>query len=252
MKKKLIILSELLVLLITTLSGVAQTKDITWTSKSETAKNLAIKGAGCMVNFEYALAYDFFKQALDLDPDFTVPLIFMTTLTTGKTQKEYFEKARKSSVTKTEGEKLLVSTVAPYIKDGAYRKAWSELYDMFPDNSIIGAYYVYSRLGAKQQFIAAQDYIKKFPGEPCMYNVIGFLYLDVKKDTATAKSNLEKYIELYPEGCNPYDSMGEFYLIIGDMDNAEKYYNMALEKYPFNISSINKLKEIKVIKGKSK
>jgi tetratricopeptide (TPR) repeat protein len=252
MKKNLIVLSLMLVLLLCALPGVAQLKDITWTTKSETAKKLAIKGAGCMVNFEYALAYDFFKQSLELDPDFTIPLIFMTTLTKGKTQKDYFEMATKSSTTKTEGEKLLASTIVPDIKEGTYRKTWSELYDKFPDNNVIGAYYVISRPSAKQQFIAAQDYIKKFPLAPCMYNIIGFLYLDVKKDTAMAKSSLEKYIELYPEGCNPYDSMGEFYFIIGDMTNSEKFYNMALEKYPFNISSINKLKEIKVIKEKSK
>jgi hypothetical protein len=44
--------------------------------------------------------------------------------------------------------------------------------------------------------------------------------------------------------------MGEYYFMVGDMENSEKYYNMALEKYPFNISSIDKLKEIKTMKEK--
>ena len=78
------------------------------------------------------------------------------------------------------------------------------------------------------------------------------MYLQVKKDNATAKQHFEKYIELYPTGCNPYDSFGEFYFITGDMDNAEKYYQLALEKYPFNTSSIEKLKEIKIAKSKAK
>ena len=42
---------------------------------------------------------------------------------------------------------------------------------------------------------------------------MAYLILQVKKDTATAKPYFEKYIAMYPDGCNPYDSMGEFYLI---------------------------------------
>ena len=65
-----------------------------------------------------------------------------------------------------------------------------------------------------------------------------------------AKQNLEKYIALYPDGCNPYDSMGEFYLDTGDTTNAEKYYKMALEKYPFNISSVEAVEKIEAAKKK--
>ncbi|MEI9911396.1 MAG: hypothetical protein WDO71_18100 [Bacteroidota bacterium] len=34
------------------------------------------------------------------------------------------------------------------------------------------------------------------------------------------------------------------------MANSEKYYNLSLEKYPFNASAIDKLKEIKASKEK--
>ena len=176
----------------------------------------------------------------------------MTTLTTGQTKKDYLARAEKSVVNKTEGEKLIASTISPKTTAVTYRQVWSDLNDMFADESLIGAYYVFTRLSSKQQFVAGQEFIKKFPNEPSIYNIMAFLYLDLKKDTATAKTYFEKYIELYPEGCNPYDSMGEFYFNTGDMTNSEKYYNMALEKYPFNISSIDKLKEIKAIKENSK
>jgi hypothetical protein len=43
-----------------------------------------------------------------------------------------------------------------------------------------------------------------------------------------------------------------YYFITGDMENAEKYYRLALEKYPFNSSSIEKLNEIKMAKSKAK
>ena len=46
-----------------------------------------------------------------------------------------------------------------------------------------------------------------------------------------AKSLFEEYIELYPNGYNPYDSMGEFYYNEGDLENAKLYYSKAVEKY---------------------
>jgi Tfp pilus assembly protein PilF len=65
-----------------------------------------------------------------------------------------------------------------------------------------------------------------------------------KKDNEMAKKNLEKYMELYSDGANPYDSMGEFYMNTGDMENSRKYYLMALEKYPFMNSSLTALQKI--------
>ncbi len=38
--------------------------------------------------------------------------------------------------------------------------------------------------------------------------------------------------------------MGEYYLNTGDMENSKKYYSMALEKYPFNSSSIAALQKM--------
>ena len=39
--------------------------------------------------------------------------------------------------------------------------------------------------------------------------------------------------------------MGEYYFNKKDMENSKKYYEMSLDKYPFNNSAFNKLKEIK-------
>ena len=115
---------------------------------------------------------------------------------------------------------------------------------MFPDGAMIGHFYVITRATPEESFTAAQEYIKKFPDQPGMYNNLAYAYLQVKKDTAMAKQYFEKYLAMYPEGANSYDSMGEFYLDTGDVANAEKYYKMALEKYPFTNSSINALQQI--------
>jgi tetratricopeptide (TPR) repeat protein len=240
----------MLVSLLFTTSALAQAKTMTWTTKSDEARKLALKGSVHMKNIEFAQAYEYFNDALAIDPDFTIPLVLMENLTTGETKKAYAARAVKSAINKTEGEQLFASTVATGNTTESNRVIWAKLQKMFPDGTMIGLFYIFSLATPAEQLPVIQDYIKRFPEEACFYNIMGYVYLQEKKDTAGAKKYFEKYIDLYPEGYNPYDSMGEFYFMTGDLINAEKYYNLALEKYPFANSSIDKLKEIKTIKEK--
>ena len=231
-----------------TLQGISQ--KMTWTTKSPEAKELAMSGASHFMNAEFAEAYNDFMGAVKLDPDFTVPLTLLSNLTTGETRKMYAQKAIASSDDKTDGEKLFAS-LADEKNDRAKRgEIIAKLYSMFPDGKFIGNIYIQTRVTPDESWAAAQEYLKKFPDEPSIYNTMGYYNLQVKKDTAAAKEYFEKYIKMYPDGCNPYDSMGEFYLDNGDMANAEKYYKLAIEKYPFNNSSIDALQKIQAGKKK--
>lgn len=221
-----------------------QLKTMTWTSKSTAAKQLASEGADYFLNIEFPQAYEKFKQALELDPDFTVALVFMANLTQGEVKKEYAKRAVKSAENKTEGEKLFASIVKEGATPEINRDVWEKLHTMFPDGGMIGNFYVVTRATPEERFKAAQDYIEKFPKNACMYNVLAYYYMLDKKDTAKAKECFEKYIELYPDGYNPYDSMGEYYLTVGDTANSKKYYTMAVEKYPFSTSSVEALQKI--------
>ncbi len=252
MKQHFVKLLGIIVFFLFTAQGIAQKKTMTWTTKSDQAKELAGKGAFHMMNIEFAQAYDKFLQALELDPDFTVVLTLMTNLTSGNTRKSYSERAMASATGKTAGEQLFVTLAKPDNTNADNQKIWADLYAMFPDGSFIGFLYVITRAAPEEQFTAAQEYLAKFPDQPSIHNILGYGYMQVKKDNASAKEHFEKYVQLYPDGCNPYDSYGEYYFNTGDMENAEKYYRMALEKYPFNSSSIDKLKEIKAAKDKTK
>jgi tetratricopeptide (TPR) repeat protein len=243
MRKNFAFLLGMFAFILSTSPCLAQ-KTMTWTTTSDKARDLAAQGSQYMRNGEAAQAYDKFKQALEIDPDFTVVLTFLSFLTQGQTQKDYQDRALKSASNKTDGEKLFASTATRDTTGKTFRDALTKLHDMYPDGSMIGIFYVFSRTTQEEQYAAALDYAKKFPDEAAVYNTLGYMSMSLKKDTAAAKSYFEKYIKLYPDGCNPYDSMGEFYLNTGDLASAEKYYKLALEKYPFNISSIDKLKEI--------
>ena len=229
-------------ILIIMIYDMDQDKTMTWTTKSKKAKELAMKGAEHMKNIEFPQAYEYLKQALALDPDFTVALVLMEGITNGETKKAYAEKAVKSATNKTEGEKLFASTVAPGNTPETNRPVWAKLQKMFPDGIVIGLFYIFSLATPAEQLPVVEDYLKRFPDEPALHNLMGYLCLQEKKDTAAAKTHFEKYISLYPDGYNPYDSMGEFYFLTGDRSKSDKYYNMTLYKYTFTTCAINKLK----------
>jgi TolA-binding protein len=172
----------------------------------------------------------------------------MSNLSRGESSKDYARRALQSAANKTEGEKLFASLATEGSTPESRREIIGKLYAMFPDGAMLGTFYVNTRATPEERFTAAQEYIKKFPDQPSMYNTIAYYYMLDKKDLDMAKQNLEKYMSMYPDGCNPYDSMGEYYLNAGDTTNAEKYYKMALEKYPFFNSSINALQKIEAAK----
>jgi Tfp pilus assembly protein PilF len=248
MKRIMTSILSMLILLLFTTQCFAQ--KMTWTTQSEAAKDLAMKGATHYMNAEFEQAYTDFSEAVKLDPDFTVALVFMSNLSQGAPSKDYAQKALQSAANKTEGEKLFASLATEGNTAETRRDIIGKLHDMFPDGAMLGTFYVNTRATPEERFAAAQEYIKKFPDQPSMYNTIAYYYMLDKKDLDMAKQNLEKYMSMYPEGCNPYDSMGEYYLNAGDTTNAEKYYKMALEKYPFFNSSINALQKIEASKKK--
>lgn len=250
MKKNFIALLGIIAFSLFTITADAQKKTMTWTTTSEKASELCGEGANHFFNIEFAQAYEKMNAALALDPNHTVALVFMTNLTRGELQKKYRDRLTKSLTGKTEGEKLFASTAAEGSTPEKNRETFDKLYKMFPDGSMIGANYVFSRANPDDQFKACEEYHKKFPKEAWVLNIMGYYYMGQKNDMAMAKKYFEKYIEAYPDGCNPFDSMGEYYFNNGDMENSTKYYRMALDKYPFNNSSINKLADIRSIPAK--
>ncbi len=250
MKKNFIVLLSMLAFSLLTVTADAQKKTMTWTTTSEKAKTICDEAVNFFFNIEFAQSYEKMNEALKLDPNFTVPLVFMTNLTGGELQKKYREQVIKSLKGKTEGEKLFASTAAEGSTPEKNRETFDKLYKMFPDGSMLGANYVFTRATPEEQFKACEEYHKKFPKEAWVYNIMGYYYMQTKKDMVKAKEYFQKYMDANPDGCNPFDSMAEYYFNNGDMENSTKYYRMALDKYPFNNSSINKLADIRAVPAK--
>lgn len=211
-------------------------------SQSQQAKKLTTMGIAHMMNVERELAYNNFKAAVELDPNLSVALAYLANLSRGEAQKEFARRALSSA--QSEGEQLFAQIVQGSTTPEVRRENWAKLHALYPNDLALGYVYAFSRATPDERFAALTDFLNKHPEESSVYNQLGYLYMNDKKDMAKAKECFEKYIQLNPNSANPYDSMGEFYLNNGDVENAEKYYNMALEKYPFMVSSLLALDKI--------
>jgi tetratricopeptide (TPR) repeat protein len=229
----------------------AQGQEFKPSSKSPEAIELFKKATIHAMNSEDQAAYHSISRAVELDPDFSVALLLIGTFTYDESQEAYFERAKKSVSNKSEGEKLLVSLIDTKDKDREEcTRVWDKLIKMYPDDKGLNLAAITRETDSSKFLNRLLGYVKRFPSEPSAYNHLGYLYLLYKKDPAKAKTYFEKYIELYPEGYNPYDSMGEYYFITGRLQTAKEYYSKSIEIYPYCISSLQKLEEIDEIREK--
>jgi len=240
---KRIVFSCVLLLGFSLFTRRAVSQKMSWTTSSKEALDQAEIGITHLMNVEFPQAYEAFSNAVKLDPNFTPPLVLLANMSVGATRKAFADRALKSAENKTEGEKLFASIVEA--KDRASAgDILAKLHQMFPDGSLIAWYYAQTRSTPDENFKASEDNLKKFPDNPAFYNTMAYMYMQQKKDNAKAKEYFDKYVEMYPDGYNPYDSMGEYYLNVGDTTNSKKYYMLSLEKYPFANSSLNALEKI--------
>jgi tetratricopeptide (TPR) repeat protein len=222
-----------------------------WTTKSKEAKKFYATGLYHIINVEREQAYQDFKAAVTADPEFTLALSFLANLSAGETRKAFAKRAQASATNKSEGDVLFASLTDEKATAETRQQTWAKLHTLYPNDIAIGHFYVVSRATPEERLAAATEYNKKYPEEAAMYNMLGYYNMLDKKDNAKAKEYFEKYIQLYPDGANPYDSMGEFYLTIGDTASAEKYYTMALERFPFMVSSVQAIEKITAEKKKT-
>ena len=256
MKKNLLAVVGFFVLGLSAPFAIAQKQvaftegSMAWSTKSKQAKKMAASGIYHLMNSENELAYQDFKASVEQDPEFTLALAYLANLSRGETRKYYAKRASESASNKHEGEMMLAAMVDEKATADSRREAWDKLHKQYLNDRAIGHFYAITRATPEERFAAAKAYNEKYPEEPAMYNMLGYYYMQDKKDNSKAKECFEKYIQLYPEGANPYDSMGEFYMTTGDIANAEKFYTMALEKYPYMISAVQAMEKITAEKKK--
>lgn len=79
-------------------------------------------------------------------------------------------------------------------------------------------------------------------------NSLGYNLMYQTKKIPEAISIFKLNVESYPDAANPYDSLGEAYMLDGKNDLAIKNYKKSLELNPDNSNAVEKLKELKTKK----
>ena len=74
-------------------------------------------------------------------------------------------------------------------------------------------------------------------------NLLGYAHYN-NGNKEKAKSYFDEYVDVYPEGYNPHDSMGEYYYNEEDYETSLVHYQKALDNYPMSNSAINKVNEL--------
>ncbi|MCW8848822.1 MAG: hypothetical protein OQJ81_02495 [Melioribacteraceae bacterium] len=78
--------------------------------------------------------------------------------------------------------------------------------------------------------------------DPTMLNLMGYSLLNQERFDE-AKVVFEVNIKKYPEVANGYDSFAEYFMMIGDNDNAIKYYKQAFEKLKTDTTITDQFRE---------
>lgn len=104
----------------------------------------------------------------------------------------------------------------------------------------------------KSDFEEAMDKLKEAKKDTAKYdfsedplNNLGYYFLQNQKDAQSAIRIFKFIVRLYPESSNAYDSLGEAYMVAGNIEIAIQNYEKSLKLDPLNTNATEKLKELR-------
>ena len=239
-------------------SDATDGKYIQWSGENEVANAMVGKGIFHFLNIEREKAYSFFAGSLEVDSTLFASHVVLAWLTpNGEADEMHKSKARELVKGKNENSNLMVSLFDINLPAGEERRAkrheiWSKMHEIEPDGRFIHYYYAITKPTSQERIDELEVLLDNNKNSGSWYahilNMLGYLHYG-EDEKASAKSYFDKYLEAYPEGYNPPDSMGEFYFNEKEYETALKYYENALDKYPFSVPATNKVKEINELLG---
>ena len=241
---------------------------IEWQSENDFANEMTNAAFVHLYNVEYEKAMVFFEKALEYDPSLFGPHVVLAGFSEEGSEKQqmHISKAKELVENKNDTSKLFVSLLDldkggswPLVTQGAH-DVWKSMRDVEPKGKLIHYYFAFTIPGMEnkiQEMELLLAELKDGVGDSeslavsgdhsfmiaPIINTLGYFYYDIG-NKVEAKNLFEEYLNLYPNGYNSYDSMGEFYYNEGDMENALIYYKKAKEMYPAATSANLMIEEI--------
>ena len=222
---------------------------INWQGDNEIANYLAIEGIGHWENIELEKAYVLYEKAVELDSSLFASHTAIGLLSSGEKRDYHKEMANKFVADENEASKLFVSLLDIENDSTAAekrREVWTKMHEL-SNGPFIHFRYALSRSDTLET-VEELDKLESFLDEiewntAHLHNVKGYVLQSLGNlDRGTME--IEKYMELYPEGYNPLDSRAEFYLFAGDTVKAIEYYEKTVERFPYATSARNALNNL--------
>jgi tetratricopeptide (TPR) repeat protein len=234
---------------------------IMWFNDNPDHTEIIIEGIRHFENIEFEKAYVYFEKAVRLDSTLFAPHVMLASLSRpNSVQQEYhYEKAQELVKGKNENSKRFVSLLdfkndlgkRSMMGRGEKVKIWDAMITEAPNGPFIQFYHAWSRVTLEERIEAMNNVLELRINNGNnenghILNVLAYSYMQ-SGNLEKAKATFEAYISQYPNGYNPYDSMGEFYFAQKDYENAKTYYNKALDIYPAANSASRKLEEVNAL-----
>lgn len=228
------------------------------TTSSMDAYDCFLKGRESYDNMYYDQARQFLEKAVALDPTFATAYLLLAntyySLGNRKATNEAFEKAKTYSEKATEKESLFIEAGYAAMVErnpGKRLRILNEITKKYPEEK--RAYYLlgfyFDTRGMLPEAIKEYDKVLELdPNYGVALNQLAYAYMSLE-NYKKAEEYLKRYAAAFPKEANPLDSLAEFYLKMGKLDEAIAKYKEALDVKPdffqscSNISYIQALKE---------
>jgi len=248
-----LLLSTLIATLLVAVPALAQNR-LPLTTESETAKAALREARDHLNKAEFAAARDAADRALKQDSSFAMALtirgIVSETFADGAS---YIDRARSAAADVTQGERHFIDAIVAR-RNGDMKTminammALGDLYPKDPDVLFMVGQMHYGMQNTDRAKSTLDTLFQIDPDYAAAYNLLG--YLAMARDKFEEAERLFKtYVELRPEAPNPYDSLAEYYLRVGDFDNAVANYRAAYEADPRYIDAWTRAGLVMAMKG---
>jgi tetratricopeptide (TPR) repeat protein len=212
------------------------------TTSSPEALKLFSKGIDLYDNLRNQEAHEYFKRALEKDPDFA--LAYLNYGSTANDLKIFFSSLNKalSLMEKiSEGERFMIlgSQAGANGLLMKQREYYQQLVENYPQDErahyLLGNYYYFLQDFnlAIGEYRRATEINSKYPPA---YNMLGYAHRQLE-NFDEAEEAFKNYIKIIPDNPNPYDSYAELLMKKGEFEKSIETYKKALKIDPHFIPS---------------
>jgi tetratricopeptide (TPR) repeat protein len=232
-----VVLASCVVLSICSCSTNKMDERIPVTTRSEEAYDLFVKGVDAHSNYEVEQAMEFWRKALQVDPQFFRAAYTLAIYSLHFGDMEAFEvhaeEALSMDLKVSEGEELLKEALETLYNDPEADVApiGEKLIHLYP-NDYASFYQLAMYCSYKDDYEGVIDAMKRslnvLEDKTPAYNIIGYANMQLERFEEAARA-FDTCLMLSPDLPNPYDSKGDYFYEINDLESALSCYLKALE-----------------------